>query len=205
MIEMTDLQTRGVFGHLWKSMLAWGILSVILGIAVLVWPGISLNVAAIFFGAYLLVSGIAQIVFAFALDVPGGERVMLFISGALSLVLGVLALRHLGEGSAVLLLAIWIGIGFIFQGVSQAALAITHRGLPGRGWHLALGILSIIAGLVVLGSPFRSIVVLAIVTGAWLVVIGITQIIWSLQARRLAKSAQEGLEKLASSPDIVRP
>ncbi len=207
MIEMTqrtEAQTPGVFGHLWKSMLGWGILSVLLGIAVLAWPGISLNVAAIFFGAYLLVSGIAQVLFAFALNVSGGERVLLFISGALSLVLGVLALRHLGEGSAVLLLAIWIGIGFIFQGVSEAALAITHRGLPGRGWHLALGVLSIIAGLVVLGSPFSSIVVLAIVTGVWLVVIGIAQIIWSLQARRVAKSAEKGLENLAGAADKVR-
>ena len=117
------------------------------------------------FGTYLILSGIAQVIFAFALDVPGGERVLLFISGALSVVLGVLAFRHLGEGYAILLLAIWIGVGFIFQGVAEAMLAITYKELPGRGWHIFLGILSVIAGMVVMGWPFDSIVVLAIVAG----------------------------------------
>ncbi len=80
-----------------------------LGIAVVVWPGISILVAAIFFGAYLLVTGIAQVVFAFSLHVPPGGRVLLFISGAASVILAVLSFRHLYD--AVLLLAIWIGIG----------------------------------------------------------------------------------------------
>ena len=42
------------------------------GHLVLVWPGISILVAAILFGVYLLVTGIAQVIFAFALDVSAG-------------------------------------------------------------------------------------------------------------------------------------
>jgi uncharacterized membrane protein HdeD (DUF308 family) len=105
-----------VLQNVWKAVLAWGVLTLILGVVILVWPGISIGVAAVLFGAYLIVAGLAQVIFAFALEVPGGERVLLFISGALSLVLGVLALRHLGEGYPILLLAIWIGVSFIFQG-----------------------------------------------------------------------------------------
>ena len=45
---------------LWKWTLASGVLAVILGICVQVWPGISILVAAILFGVHLLVSGIAQ-------------------------------------------------------------------------------------------------------------------------------------------------
>jgi len=41
---------------LWKWTLASGLLAVILGILVLVWPGISILVAATLFGVYLLVS-----------------------------------------------------------------------------------------------------------------------------------------------------
>ena len=55
--------------HLWKSTLVSGMLAVVLGVLVLAWPGITILVAAIFFGAYLLVTGIAQVVFAFSLDV----------------------------------------------------------------------------------------------------------------------------------------
>ena len=60
--------------HLWKSALLSGILAVILGVLVLVWPGKTMIVAAIFFGAYLLVTGISQVIFAFALHVSAGGR-----------------------------------------------------------------------------------------------------------------------------------
>ena len=124
---------------------------------------------------------------------------LLFISGALSLVLGVLAFRHLGEGYAILLLAIWIGVSFIFQGVAETTLAITYKELPGRGWHIFLGVLSVVAGVVVMAWPFDSIVVLAIVTGVWLVVIGIFAIVWALQARREMNTTERKIERLTSA------
>ena len=167
--------------HLWKSTLISGVLAAGLGIAVVAWPGISVLVAAIFFGAYLLVTGIAQVVFAFSLDVSAGGRVLLFISGAASVVLAVLAFRQLG--SAVLLLAIWIGIGFIFRGVATAVSAISDPTLPARGWNIFLGVISLIAGIVVLAAPFESIGTLALVTGIWLIVIGVMEVVTALGIR----------------------
>lgn len=195
---MTTTQTRNPLGDLWKIVLAWGVLTVILGVAVLAWPGMSILAAAVLFGAFLVISGIAQVAAAFARDVSAGSRVLLFISGALSVVLGVLAFRHFGQGYAVLLLAIWIGVGFVFQGVAEAVVAISHPLLPARGWHIFLGILTVIAGVVVMSWPFDSVVVLAIVAGAWLVVIGITQIIWAFQARKDARTVEHGIERLTS-------
>ena len=156
----------------------------ILGILVLVWPGISILVAAILFGAYLLVTGVTQVVFAFSLDVSAGGRVLLFISGAASLILAVLAFRHFGEGYAVLLLAIWIGVGFIFRGVATTVSAISDPALPGRGWAIFLGVISLIAGVVVIASPFESIVTLAIVAGIWLIVIGVFEVVAAFGIRK---------------------
>jgi uncharacterized membrane protein HdeD (DUF308 family) len=45
---------------LWKWTLASGLLAVILGILVLVWPGISILVAATLFAVYLLVSTLSS-------------------------------------------------------------------------------------------------------------------------------------------------
>ena len=194
---MTTLHAPTMFRDLWKTVLALGVLTLILGVLVLVWPGISILVAAVLFGAFLVVSGIAQVVAALRLDVSVGSRVLLFISGALSVVLGVLAFRHFGQGYAVLLLAIWIGVGFIFQGVAETVLAISHPELPGRGWHIFLGVLTWIAGLVVLAWPFDSIVVLALVTGIWLVVIAICQIVWAIRARKTVEAAAQRIERMA--------
>src|ERR1700738_380857 len=140
--------------HLWKSALLSGILAVILGILALTWPGITIVVAAIFFGAYLLVTGISQVVFAFSLHVSAGGRVLLFISGAAALILAVLCFRSLQN--SILLLAIWIGVGFIFRGVATAVSAISDPTLPGRWWEIFIGGVRLFGGGCMLGSPLGS-------------------------------------------------
>jgi uncharacterized membrane protein HdeD (DUF308 family) len=174
--------------HLWKSTLVSGILSLILGILVLAWPGISILVAAVWFGVYLLLIGIAQVVFAFSLHVTAGSRILLFISGAASLILAVLAFRHFGQGYAILLLAIWIGVAFIFRGVATTVSAISDPTLPGRGWSIFVGVISLLAGIVVIASPFDSIITLAVVVGAWFVVIGVFEIVSSFGIRKASKT-----------------
>ncbi|WP_416276428.1 HdeD family acid-resistance protein [Mycolicibacterium sp. J2] len=187
---MTTVAPPSLLPHLWKSTLVSGVLAVALGAAVLAWPGISVVVAASFFGAYLLITGIAQVVFAFSLHVSAGGRVLLFISGAASVILAVLSFRHLYD--AVLLLAIWIGVGFIFRGVATAVSAISDPTLPARGWNIFVGVISLIAGIVVLASPFASIATLALVTGIWLVVIGLMEIATAFGIRSASKKLTDG-------------
>jgi uncharacterized membrane protein HdeD (DUF308 family) len=182
--------TPSLLPHLWKSTLVSGILSLILGVLVVAWPGISILVAAIWFGVYLLITGIAEVVFAFSLHVTAGSRILLFISGAASLILAVLAFRHFGKDqtTAILLLAIWIGVGFIFRGVATTVSAISDPTLPGRGWSIFLGVITLLAGIVVLASPLESIVTLALVVGVWLIVIGVFEIVSSFGIRKASKT-----------------
>jgi uncharacterized membrane protein HdeD (DUF308 family) len=185
---MTTEAPPALLPHLWKSALLSGLLAVILGITVLAWPGISILVAAILFGAYLLVTGISQVIMAFSLHVTAGGRVMLFISGAAALILAVLAFRHFGEGYAVLLLAVWIGVGFMFRGVATTVAAVSDPTLPARGWNIFIGLISLIAGVVVMASPFESILTLAIVVGVWLIVIGALEVVSAFGIRKVAKA-----------------
>jgi uncharacterized membrane protein HdeD (DUF308 family) len=179
--------------HLWKSTLVSGVLAVILGILVLAWPGITIVIAAIFFGAYLLVTGIAQVIFAFSLHVSAGGRVLLFISGAAALILAVLCFRSLEE--SILLLAIWIGVGFIFRGVATAVSAISDPTLPGRAWEIFIGVISLVAGIVMLASPFESIATLTIVVGIWLIVIGVFEVVSAFGIRKAGKDVSGPAEK----------
>ena len=183
--------------HLWKTAAVSGLLAIALGIAVVAWPGISIAVAAIFFGAGLLVNGIQQVFFAFSLHVSAGGRVLLFISGAAALILAIMAFRHLYD--AVLLLAIWIGIGFIFRGVATTVSAISDPTLPGRGWNAFVGVISLVAGVVVLASPFASIATLALVVGIWLIVIGVTEVVSAFAIRRATNSRPD------TAPDTAEP
>jgi uncharacterized membrane protein HdeD (DUF308 family) len=185
---MTTTPVPSLLPHLWKSTLVSGILSLIVGGIVLAWPGISILAAAVAFGVYLLITGIAQVVFAFSLHVSAGSRILLFISGAASLILAILAFRHFGQGYAVLLLAIWIGVGFIFRGVATTVSAISDPQLPGRAWSIFVGAISLLAGIVVIASPFDSIVTLALVVGIWFVVIGVFEIISSFGIRKASQT-----------------
>jgi uncharacterized membrane protein HdeD (DUF308 family) len=198
---MTAPERPKLLKHLWIYTLLSGLLSVILGVLVTLHPGNAVWVAAIFLGAYLLVSGIAQVILAFSLHVSAGGRVMLFISGAASLVLAVLAFKDIGEESpmAILLLAIWIAVSFIFRGVSTAATAISDPGLPGRGWAIFFGVISILAGIVVMASPIDSLVLLAWVVGIWLVVMGVFEIGSAFSIRKGSKKVDDFVEGRAAA------
>ena len=194
---MTTIETPSVVRHLWKSVLSLGVLTLIVGAAVLVWPGQSIVAAGILFVVYLLASGIAQVIAAFTVHSPAASRVLLFISGALSIALGVFAFRDFDDGAAVWLLALWIGVGFTLQGVSETVLAISFKELPERGWYIFMGVLTTIGGVVMLVWPISSIVVLSVVAGVWLVVIGTTEIAWAVNVHRTAKKVERGIEPLA--------
>jgi uncharacterized membrane protein HdeD (DUF308 family) len=193
---MTTIETPSVIRRLWKSVLSLGVLTLIVGAAVLVWPGQSIVTAGILFVVYLLASGITQVIGAFTVHSPAASRVLLFISGALSMALGVYALRDFNGGAPVWLLALWIGFGFIFQGVTETVLAISVKELPERGWYIFMGVLTLIAGVVMLAWPISSIVVLSIIAGVWLVVIGTTEIVWAVNARSTAKKVERVIEPL---------
>jgi uncharacterized membrane protein HdeD (DUF308 family) len=184
--------------RLWNWKLVVGLLTIVLGAIVLAWPGPTILVASTLFGVYLLLSGLAELFMAFTLPRSAATRVMLFISGALSVVLAILSFRHFGDAYAVLLLSLWIGIGFIFQGVTGVAAGIGESELPGRGWYVVAGIITVIAGLVVLVWPFDSIAVLTLAAGICLVIIGITQIVQALQIRKHANTAQHTIDEMSN-------
>jgi uncharacterized membrane protein HdeD (DUF308 family) len=183
--------------QLWKNKLVSGVLTIVLGAMLLAWPGPSILVISTMFGVYLLVSGFAELFLAFTLPRSAATRVLLFLTGALSVVLAILSFRHFGDGYAVLLLSVWIGTGFIFLGVSENAVALGERDLPGRGWYVVLGIMSVIAGVIVLVWPFDSILILALVCGAALMILGVIQIAQAFQIRKDTKAARETVGALS--------
>jgi len=139
------------------------------------------------------------VIFAFALHVSAGGRVLLFLSGAASLILAVLCFRSLAD--SILLLAIWVGVGFIFRGVATAVSAISDPTLPGRAWEIFIGVISLIAGIVMLASPFESIATLTFVVGIWLIVIGVFEVISAFGIRSASKTVGEVRERLTTPPE----
>ena len=62
-------------GRHWGWIMAFGVLTLLAGVAVLAWPGRTLVVIAVLFGVQLIVTGIFRFVAAFAADdLTGGTR-----------------------------------------------------------------------------------------------------------------------------------
>ncbi|NNN31535.1 HdeD family acid-resistance protein [Streptomyces sp. S3(2020)] len=165
----------------WQVVLVTGLASLVLGVLVLVWPGSTLLATGILFGVYLVVSGIFQLVSAFGTHKTTGLRVLAFISGALSILLGLFCFR--GPMQSTLLLALWIGIGWLIRGITQTLAAASDPSMPARGWQVFLGIVTFVAGIVLIDSPFESVAVLTVVGGIWLVAVGIVEIVTAVRMR----------------------
>ncbi|MBF6175012.1 HdeD family acid-resistance protein [Nocardia blacklockiae] len=174
----------------WQMIAATGVLSVLLGVLVLAWPGPTLVVAGALFGIYLVVSGVLQLVAAFGEHAPPGLRALAFISGALSLILGFFCFRDVLE--SILLLALWIGIGWMFRGVTLLMAALSDPAVPARGWQAFFGLVVVAGGVVLIVSPIRSLTALTLVTGWWLIALGIVEIAHAIRMRRSATESQGG-------------
>jgi uncharacterized membrane protein HdeD (DUF308 family) len=165
----------------WQTLLVAGVSAIIVGVLALAWTGPTLVVVGIFFGLYLLLSGAFQLAGAFAHHVPAQLRVLGLVSGSLSVLLGLLCFR--GPAQSILLLALWIGFGWLLRGIMTTAAALSGPEMPARGWQILVGLLTLVAGIVLIVSPFSSIAALTVVAGIWLIVIGVIEIVHAVQLR----------------------
>lgn len=184
--EIPDIQVHLVrVSRSWVWFAFFGVLSFVIGILALAWPGHTLVALAVLFGLQLVVSGIFRLIAAVAApDATGGARALMAILGLLGLVVGLWALRHIDI--ALSALAIFLGIYWIIDGVVETFTAIDHPGLLGRGWVVVSGLLGILAGLILLVWPAPSLLVLAVILGIFLLFFGALQLLIAFGLRKVS-------------------
>lgn len=167
--------------HTWKTIVGLGVLGLVVGVVGLVWPLQTTVVLGVLFGIYLVLRGLFGLAVGVIAPMFGWARAALIISSVLSFVLGLLCFRS--EFQSVLLLGIWIGVSFLMN--SFSALISGSAGIgPARGWAILSAVLGIIAGMILLASPIESVTTLVWVAGAFLVVIGLVEIVRGFMLRR---------------------
>jgi len=170
----------------WQSTLVVGVLTLILGIIVSFHPTGSLNVIAVLFGVLMILSGIFHLIRVF--DPEELNRVWAGISGLLFIVIGVILIRHLHLTRA--LIGLFIGITWIVQGLAAIIGGAAGGARGGRGWWIAFGLVSIVAGIVVVATPTSSLNVLAVLLGIWFIIMGIFEIAGGFMLRRALRTTQ---------------
>lgn len=174
-------------GDSWQTTLFLGAVTLVLGLIVSFNPTTSLNVIAVLFGVLMIVSGIFQLIRAFARS--ESHRVWLGIAGLLLIVTGVVLIRHLDLTVAVV--GLIIGITWIVQGIAALAAAIPGGSREGRGWWIFFGTVSLIAGIVVAAAPLSSVRAIAVLIGIWFVVQGLCEIAAGFMLRHAVVAGEE--------------
>jgi len=160
-----------------------GILSVILGVLILVWPGRTAQVATGIIAAYTIVAGIVYAGLGIFSRAKGGwSRLGHVALGVLFVVVGIVAFANLAAFtvSFALFLGVLVGILWIIEGA--VSLSVVGES-SSRGWTIAFAILSIIAGVTLLFSPLWGAFVLWWLLGISAVALGIVNIIRGLSFR----------------------
>ena len=154
-----------------------GVAAVVLGAALLFWPGKTLAVFAIALGLYFLVAGVVRMVSAIAtLGLPSGWRVLDVMVGGILSIGGIVMLRNamLSGQTLAIVVTLIVGIGWIMEGVMALA---ESWAMPRSGWAVVYAVLSIMAGIVLLFAPVSSAVFLAIFCGVALIATGVSALV----------------------------
>jgi len=177
--DQTHGMLQDVAGH-WGLAVVLGVLSIILGVLAIAYPGRTVVIVAIFFAAWLFVTGIYEVIVSFTRDGDTAMRVFHAIIGVLAVIVGFALLRTPFQSVEVLIFV--LGVFWLVQGIMTFVAAFSVK--QGRNWGIFIGILGVLAGIVILAYPIDSALTLAFIGGIWLVILGIMQIVAGFQLRR---------------------
>lgn len=171
------------FSKSWKWMIVRGIVSIIFGIIVVIYPLSAATVLALFFGAYVFADGI----FAIASIITSSEARKHFWSllfeGIVGIAVGIVTffLPEITLFGLIILISIWA----VVTGISEIVLAIKIRKIiEGEFLMIISGLLSIVFGILVFLRPLAGMVVTVYLIGIYAIMFGFLYVFFGISMRK---------------------
>jgi uncharacterized membrane protein HdeD (DUF308 family) len=160
-----------------------GLASVVFGVMILAWPGLSVYALTIVFGAYTLATGIVE--FGTAFTTQGKEeRAWLILRGLLGITVGVLVFAWPGISALALLYV----IGAYAVAFGALCIGASFR-LPLEGQDRAsmilTGLVAIVFGIVIFAEPGAGALAMLGLIAAFALVTGIIELVVSIAGEKL--------------------
>ncbi|MBM7365561.1 DUF308 domain-containing protein [Gordonia hydrophobica] len=128
------------------------LIGIAMGIAALVWPKASLLIVGVLFGVSLIVTGLTRLFVAFAVTrATAGVRLLLGVLGGIVFAVGVLA--TINPAKSLVLLGVFIGVGWIIGGIQDLFGLRLTRQLGPRWLAMLAGAVSVVAGIAMITLP----------------------------------------------------
>lgn len=172
-----------VLAQHWWIVVLRGIFAVLFGIGAIIWPGLTVTVLVILFGAYSLVDGIFMLI-AGIRGGAGVHRLPLIGQGILSIVLGILVLAW--PGLTALALLYFIAVWAIIIGIIQIVSAVQLRKEIANEWFLGIaGAISVLFGLICFIRPLSGALAVIWLIGIYAILFGIVLIVLGFRLRSM--------------------
>ena len=179
-----------VYTSSWWALLLRGIAAVLFGVLAFVWPGITLTVLVLLWGAYAFVDGAFAIAAGIRSHVENRRWWVLLLEGILGVAAGIVAFAVPGITALVLLML--IAAWAIVTGVFEIVAAIQMRKYIKGEWLLILaGIASILFGVLLFINPGAGALAVIWLIAAYAIVFGVILIALSLRLHGMVRSTDQ--------------
>jgi uncharacterized membrane protein HdeD (DUF308 family) len=166
----------------WWCYAVTGLVSAACGVAVIVWPDITLKVLAIIAGINILLLSGLLIAGTIGSD-EDTSKTLRIVVGVAGVIAGVIVIRH--PQGALLALVLAVGVWLILSGLVDLIGAIVVAG-ERRALRLLGGLADIVIGILILALPKISLTTLAVLIGIGFIIRGLVLIAgsWRLREER---------------------
>jgi uncharacterized membrane protein HdeD (DUF308 family) len=183
MTETTEVGNQMGTFFPWWLLLIQGIIALILGSFLIVYPIKTLSVIIWFLGFYWFFSGMVTLFTAFVDSRDRGWKILL---GILGIILGLLILAYPLYSTLVVPFVFTVMVGVFALVYGFIAL---YGGFTGKGWGVGiLGLLSIFFGILILANPVAATIAVPFVFGIFGIVFGFAAIVGSFFLRSAQKA-----------------
>jgi uncharacterized membrane protein HdeD (DUF308 family) len=181
---------RLALARYWWVLALRGLLTLVFGLLIVLWPDKALATLALFFGAYMLVDGLFAVGAMLSGHGHGDRWYALLLEGITGVVIGILTLLNpwLLVVAVVYLIAAWAIVTGVFQIVEAIQL---RRYISGEFWLILTGLLSVLFGVVIAFAPDVGEIFLAAFLGGYAIIAGILLIGLGFQLRSWQRGTVE--------------
>jgi uncharacterized membrane protein HdeD (DUF308 family) len=169
--------------HWWVPVIR-GIAAIIFGIMAFVYPGLTVAVLVLLFGAWVLVDGVFRVVGAIGHRATDPDWGWHLVIGILGIIIGFLTFH--APRITALALIIYIAAWALMIGATEIALAIKLRNeIKGEWFLILMGVVSILFAITLLWNPLPGALALVWLIGSYALVFGILGVILGFRLRSL--------------------
>jgi uncharacterized membrane protein HdeD (DUF308 family) len=170
--------------HHWWVPVIRGIAAIVFGVIAFRYPGLTVGVLVLLFGAWVLVDGVFRVVGAIGHRASDKEWGFDLIIGIVGIIIGFLTF-HAPQITALALI-IYIAAWALMIGATEIALAIKlRREIKGEWFLILMGLVSIVFAVMLLWNPLPGALALVWLIGSYAIVFGILGIILGFRLRSL--------------------